>query len=80
MYVACNGVVYDVTDCPKWYTGLHEYLLWPGQDLTNELPNAPHDEEVFSYYLCQARRDPAFYVNDNGTLIFTEAHKLLNFY
>ena len=37
MYVAYAGVVYDVTDCPKWRRGLHENLHWPGQDLTAEL-------------------------------------------
>ncbi|GAB4446236.1 MAG: hypothetical protein OHK0041_04780 [Anaerolineales bacterium] len=47
-YVACNGIVYDVTDCPKWRQDLHENLHFPGQDLTSELPEAPHAEEVFS--------------------------------
>ena len=46
-YVAHNGVVYDVTDCPKWRPELHEHLHFPGQDLTSELPDAPHGEEVF---------------------------------
>lgn len=47
-YVACNGIVYDVTDCPKWRLDLHENLHFPGQDLTSELPDAPHAEEVFT--------------------------------
>ena len=46
--IAYHGVVYDVTDCPKWRTDLHEQLHFPGQDLTGELPEAPHHEEVFS--------------------------------
>ncbi len=46
-WVACAGVVYDVTDCPKWRHGLHEGLHFPGLDLTEELPDAPHAEEVF---------------------------------
>jgi predicted heme/steroid binding protein len=46
-YVAYRGVVYDVTDCPKWRTEMHEQLHWPGQDLSSELPEAPHDEAVF---------------------------------
>lgn len=46
-YVAYRGRVYDVTDCPKWRTGLHEGLHFPGQDLTSELPEAPHGREVF---------------------------------
>lgn len=47
MYVAFEGIIYDVTDCPKWRTGLHEGLHFPGQDLTGELLEAPHTEEVF---------------------------------
>jgi predicted heme/steroid binding protein len=47
-YIAYQGVVYDVTDCPKWRTDLHEQMHFPGQDLTSELPDAPHAEEVFS--------------------------------
>lgn len=48
MLVAFRGIVYDVTDCPKWHTGLHEGQHFPGQDLTNELEQeAPHGTEVF---------------------------------
>jgi predicted heme/steroid binding protein len=45
--IAFSGIVYDVTDCPKWRTDLHEQLHFPGQDLTSELPDAPHEQEVF---------------------------------
>lgn len=48
-YVAYNSIVYDVTDCPKWRLDLHENLHFPGQDLTSELPDAPHKEEVFKH-------------------------------
>ena len=47
-FIAFQGIVYDVTDCPKWRTDLHEQLHFAGQDLTSELPDAPHQEEVFS--------------------------------
>ncbi|MCC6299068.1 MAG: cytochrome b5 [Anaerolineales bacterium] len=47
-FIAYKGVVYDVTDCPKWRLDLHENLHFPGQDLTSELPDAPHKEEVFT--------------------------------
>jgi predicted heme/steroid binding protein len=47
-YVAYNGVVYDVTDCPKWRLDMHENLHFPGQDLTSELHDAPHAEDVFT--------------------------------
>jgi len=46
--IAYKGTVYDVSDCPKWRTDLHEQLHFPGQDLTGELLEAPHREEVFS--------------------------------
>lgn len=46
--IAYHGIVYDVTDCPKWRTDLHEQLHFPGQDLTGELTESPHKEEVFS--------------------------------
>jgi predicted heme/steroid binding protein len=47
-FIAYKGIVYDVTDCPKWRNDLHEQLHFAGQDLTSELPDAPHKEEVFS--------------------------------
>jgi len=47
-FIAYEGIIYDVTDCPKWRLDLHENLHFPGQDLTSELPEAPHKEEVFS--------------------------------
>lgn len=49
MYVAYAGVVYDVTRCPKWRLGLHERQHWPGQDLTEELGDAPHTASVFEH-------------------------------
>lgn len=48
-YIAYQGIVYDVTDCPKWQKELHEQLHFAGQDLTFEFPEAPHHEEVFMY-------------------------------
>ena len=47
-FVAYKGIVYDVTDCPKWRLDLHENLHFAGQDLTHELPDAPHEEDVFT--------------------------------
>jgi predicted heme/steroid binding protein len=47
-YVAFQGVVYDVTDCPRWRKELHERLHFAGQDLTSELEEAPHQQDVFS--------------------------------
>lgn len=47
-FIAYKGIVYDVTDCPRWRLELHERLHFPGQDLTSELPDAPHQDDVFT--------------------------------
>jgi predicted heme/steroid binding protein len=47
-WIANEGIVYDVTDCPKWRTDMHEQLHFPGQDLSSELPDAPHEKDVFT--------------------------------
>jgi len=47
-WIVYEGTVYDVTDCPKWRTDMHEWLHFPGQDLTTELPDAPHKQDVFA--------------------------------
>ena len=50
MYVAYKGIVYDVTNCPKWRRGLHEGQHFPGQDLSTALDTeAPHAGGVFSH-------------------------------
>jgi predicted heme/steroid binding protein len=46
--VAFQGVVYDLSDCPNWRSGLHRNLHYPGQDLTAEIADAPHAAEVFT--------------------------------
>ncbi|OQY94431.1 MAG: hypothetical protein B6D41_07115 [Chloroflexi bacterium UTCFX4] len=45
--VAYKGLVYDVTTSSFWRTGLHRDLHWAGQDLTDEIADAPHTELVF---------------------------------
>lgn len=47
-YVAYEGVVYDVTDCPRWRLELHERLHFAGLDLSGEMVESPHKEEVFN--------------------------------
>jgi predicted heme/steroid binding protein len=47
-YVAYDGVVYDVTDCPRWRLDLHERQHFAGLDLSGEMAEAPHKEDVFS--------------------------------
>jgi len=46
IWVAYKGAIYDVTFSRLWQNGKH-YEHWAGQDLTNELKDAPHTETVF---------------------------------
>lgn len=49
IYVAYQGLVYDVTTSRLWRNGKH-YEHWAGQDLTAELADAPHSEKVFEKF------------------------------
>lgn len=49
IWVAYQGRIYDVTSSRLWKKGMH-YEHWAGQDLTNELPDAPHTEKVFEKF------------------------------
>jgi predicted heme/steroid binding protein/uncharacterized membrane protein len=49
-YIAYRGRVYDVSDSALWPGGEHMTGHFAGAELTNELPDAPHGEEVFTRY------------------------------
>jgi predicted heme/steroid binding protein len=49
VWVAFRGLVYDVTSSRLWMTGKH-YEHWAGQDLTDELKDAPHTDKVFDKF------------------------------
>lgn len=49
IWVAYKGLIYDVTTSRLWKKGMH-YEHWAGQDLTEELGNAPHTEKVFEKF------------------------------
>ncbi len=49
IWVAYQGKIYDVTESKLWRNGKH-YEHWAGQDLTNELPDAPHTDAVFEKF------------------------------
>lgn len=51
VWVAYKGLVYDVTESRLWRNGKH-YEHWAGQDLTDELEDAPHTEGVFEKFNC----------------------------
>ncbi|MES2618962.1 MAG: cytochrome b5 domain-containing protein [Bacteroidota bacterium] len=46
IWVAYEGVIYDVSESRLWRNGKH-YEHWAGQDLTDELKDAPHTKSVF---------------------------------
>lgn len=46
VWVAYRGKVYDVGSSRLWQGGKH-YEHWAGQDLTQELKDAPHTSSVF---------------------------------
>lgn len=49
IWVAYLGFIYDVTESRLWRNGKH-YEHWAGQDLTEELADAPHAEAVFEKF------------------------------
>jgi predicted heme/steroid binding protein len=54
IWIAYQGLVYDVTKSKLWKNGKH-YEHWAGQDLTSELKDAPHAEWVFDKFDVVAR-------------------------
>ncbi len=49
IWCAFEGIIYDVTKSRLWRDGKH-YEHWAGQDLTEELKDAPHTENVFDKF------------------------------
>ncbi len=49
VWIAYKGLIYDVTSSRLWNKGTH-YEHWAGQDLTDELKDAPHTEKVFERF------------------------------
>jgi len=50
IWVALNGLIYDVTNSRLWRNGKH-YEHWAGQDLTDEMKDAPHTDVVFEKFV-----------------------------
>jgi len=46
IWIAFKGIIYTVTNSRYWRKGRH-YEHWAGQDLTEELVDAPHTIAVF---------------------------------
>jgi predicted heme/steroid binding protein len=49
IWCAFEGTIYDVSASRLWRDGKH-YEHWAGQDLTHELPDAPHSARVFERF------------------------------
>ena len=49
IWIAFKGLIYDVTESRMWRNGKH-YVHWAGQDLTEELKDAPHTDRVFEKF------------------------------
>jgi predicted heme/steroid binding protein len=49
IWVSYLGNIYDVSLSKLWRNGKH-YEHWAGQDLTNELKDAPHGFAVFDKF------------------------------
>jgi predicted heme/steroid binding protein len=49
VWIAYNGMIYEVSASRLWANGKH-YEHWAGQDLTDELKDAPHTEKVFEKF------------------------------
>ncbi|SFC12713.1 Predicted heme/steroid binding protein [Flexibacter flexilis DSM 6793] len=49
IWCAFQGKIYDVSRSRLWRNGKH-YEHWAGQDLTEELADAPHNANVFDKF------------------------------
>ncbi len=49
IYVAYNGLIYDVTASDLWKTGRHQNRHDSGDDLSTVFASAPHGVEVFDH-------------------------------
>lgn len=49
VWIGFKGFIYDISSSRLWRNGRH-YEHWAGQDLTDELAEAPHSDYVFSKF------------------------------
>jgi predicted heme/steroid binding protein len=49
IWIAYEGKIYDLKKSSLWRNGKH-YEHWAGQDLTEELKDAPHTAHVFDKF------------------------------
>ena len=49
IWIAFKGMIYEVTHSRLWAKGQH-YEHWAGQDMTEEIKEAPHSENVLKKF------------------------------
>ncbi len=49
IWIACRGLIYDVGRSRLWKGGKH-YEHWAGQELSEELADAPHTAQVLERF------------------------------
>ena len=49
IWIACRGLIYDVGRSRLWKGGKH-YEHWAGQELSDEIADAPHTEHVLERF------------------------------
>lgn len=45
-YIAVDGIIYDVTNIPKWKGGVHQNLHTAGNDLSKAILDSPHGKSM----------------------------------
>jgi len=71
-YVAVSGVIYDVSASPMWQAGTHMDQHQAGQELTEDLKNAPHVRKVVERFptVGQLEATPAPTPASSGKTLF----------
>ena len=49
-FIACTGMVYDVSRSFLWHNGKHQVIHIAGSDLTTDLDQAPHGADLLKRF------------------------------
>ena len=50
-FIAYRGTVYDLSDSFHWRSGVHQVLHSAGEDMTDSIHQAPHDEDLLKRFI-----------------------------
>lgn len=50
IYIAHKGKVYDLTNSSLWESGEHQGMHTAGYDLSKDIADAPHEEDVLNRF------------------------------